>query len=110
MQMRVLTRTKVFCLYYTRWLKYLQPLHIEYSIIKTTRGGDCLNEKLQKLMTARNVTAYRVSKDTGISETTISNWKAGKTIPDTRTLYIVAKYFGVNMEYFLEAQDDCIRT
>ena len=33
--------------------------------------------KIQKLL--QNVTAYRISKATGISDTTISRWVTGKT-------------------------------
>lgn len=36
--------------------------------------------------------AYRISKDTGISDQTISNYRNGKTIPQGANLKILAKY------------------
>ena len=48
------------------------------------------------------VTDYRVSVDTGISRSTFSEWKSGRSKPKTEKLYILAKYFGVPVEYFIE--------
>lgn len=59
-------------------------------------------EKIEQLMIARGVTAYRVSKETGITQQSISDWKHGKSKPSAETLFILAKYFGVRMEYFME--------
>jgi transcriptional regulator with XRE-family HTH domain len=43
-----------------------------------------------------------VSKDTGISTATLSNWKNGAYVPKVDKLMILAKYFDVSIEYFLE--------
>ena len=47
-------------------------------------------------------TVYQVSKETGISQTAFSNWKSGRTTPSLESLKILAKYFRVPIEYFLE--------
>ena len=54
------------------------------------------------LLDKTNKTAYQVAKDTGISTATLSNWKNGNYIPKIDKLKILADYFGVNIEYFLE--------
>lgn len=59
-------------------------------------------QKLYELMTRHGETAYQVSKATGISQTAISNWKAGIAKPGTRSLAALAKHFGVSMDYFME--------
>ena len=59
-------------------------------------------EKFQVLLEKSNKTAYGVAKDTGISTSTFSNWKNGRYTPKTDKLKILADYFGVSIEYFLE--------
>lgn len=59
-------------------------------------------EAFRKLIEERKVTPYKVSKDTGISQATLSDWKIGKTKPKADKLLILAKYFGVTVDYFLE--------
>ena len=59
-------------------------------------------EKFQQLLDKTHKTAYQVSKDTGISTATLSSWKNGNYIPKVEKLKILADYFGVSIEYFLE--------
>lgn len=59
-------------------------------------------KKFAHLLEENNKTAYQVSKDTGISTATLSNWKSGNYIPKVDKLKILADYFGVSIEYFLE--------
>lgn len=59
-------------------------------------------EKFSKLLDETNKTAYQVSKDTGISTATLSSWKKGEYTPKVDKLKILADYFGVSIEYFLE--------
>lgn len=59
-------------------------------------------EKFAKLLDETNKTAYRVSKDTGVSTATLSSWKKGEYTPKVDKLKILADYFGVSIEYFLE--------
>ncbi len=48
----------------------------------------------------KGITDYRVSKETGISTATLSNWKQGNYAPKLDKLLILAKYFDVSVEYF----------
>ena len=59
-------------------------------------------ERYEKLLEKNNVTNYRVSKETGITQTTLSNWKTGKITPKTSTLKKIANYFGVSVSYFTD--------
>lgn len=59
----------------------------------------------QKYITLRDkkgVTDYRVSLDTGITKSTFSDWKNGRSKPKVDKLQKLADYFGVSIEYFLE--------
>ena len=58
--------------------------------------------KFEKLINDNGVTPYEVSKSTGISTATLSNWKAGRYVPKVDKLKKIADYFGVPLEYFLE--------
>lgn len=59
-------------------------------------------EKFVALLEKTNKTTYQVAKDTGIAENIFSYWKAGRSKPKTDKLKILADYFGVSIEYFLE--------
>ena len=58
-------------------------------------------DKFEKLLEERNLTAYRVAKDTGISTATFTEWKNGKYKPKVEKLMILADYFKVPLEYFV---------
>ena len=62
-------------------------------------------EKLQILLDKTDKTAYQVSKETGVSTATLSNWKNGNYVPKFDKLLLLAKYFGVQVEYFAEDVD-----
>lgn len=59
-------------------------------------------EKLQILLDKTDKTAYQVSKETGVSTATLSNWKNGYYVPKADKLKKIADYFGVTVDYFLE--------
>ena len=59
-------------------------------------------EKFIELLEKTNKSAYQVSKDTGIAQSVLSDWKTGRSKPKTDKLAVLAKYFGVPIEYFLE--------
>ena len=65
-------------------------------------GGGKLYKKFADLLAIHNKTAYQVSKDTGIGQNTLSNWKTGRSQPKVAKLQKLADYFGVDLEYFLK--------
>ena len=61
-----------------------------------------LYNKYEELLKKTGKTSYQVSKDTGIGQNTLSGWKSGRSNPKVDKLKILANYFGVSIEYFLE--------
>ena len=55
-------------------------------------------EKYEKLLKKTGKTSYQVSKDTGIGQNTLSNWKTGRSKPKIEKIKILADYFGVKVE------------
>ena len=76
------------------------------SVVNTIRsirkGGVKLYKKFAELLEKTNKTAYQVSKDTGIAQSVLSDWKNGRSNPKVDKLKILADYFGKPIEYFLE--------
>lgn len=60
--------------------------------------------KFAELLLKSKKTSYQVAKDTGISSATLSDWKTGKSKPKADKLKILADYFGVSVEYFLNEE------
>lgn len=48
------------------------------------------------------VTDYRVAMDTGITKSTFTDWKTGRSVPKFEKLLVLAKYFDVPVEYFAD--------
>lgn len=57
------------------------------------------------LLQEKGVSAYQVSKDTGVSQQTLSAWKNGKSKPSLSTVQKLADYFDVSVEYLLNGKD-----
>lgn len=56
-------------------------------------------EIFMQLMKSRKLSAYKVSKDTGITQATLSRWKNGRVSPSLETLQTLADYFDVSLDY-----------
>lgn len=59
-------------------------------------------EKYIKLRNEKGVTDYRVSVETGITKSTFTDWKNGRSEPKLDKLKKIAEYFGVEVGYFAE--------
>lgn len=55
------------------------------------------NEKLKRLLEERGWTEYRLSKNSGLAETTIGNIFKRNTVPSIPTLEIICKSFGITL-------------
>ncbi len=62
-------------------------------------------EIFSRLLQENGVTAYKVSKETGVSQSSLSDWKLGKITPKTETLKKIADYFGVSVDYLLTGEN-----
>ena len=54
-------------------------------------------EKFYMLLEKTHKTPYQVSKDTGIPQSVLSDWKRGRSKPKVDKLKILADYFGVSI-------------
>lgn len=55
-----------------------------------------------KLCKANNVTPYRVAADTGIGQSTFTDWKNERSSPKIAKMLKLAEYFNVPLEDFYE--------
>ena len=58
-----------------------------------------------KLLQEFNVTPYKVSKETGVSQSTLSDWKRGISTPKQDKLQKLADYFNVSLEYLMTGKE-----
>lgn len=65
-------------------------------------------EIFEQLLQKYGVTAYKVSKATGVTQTSLSNWKSGRSTPSAKTLQKIADYFGVSIEYLMTGKEDIV--
>lgn len=59
-------------------------------------------ERYVELRDKKGVTDYRVSEDTGITRSTFTDWKNGRSAPKVEKLLLLAKYFDVPIEYLIK--------
>lgn len=63
-------------------------------------------EIFAKLLEERGVTAYKVSKATGIAGSTFSDWKNGRSTPKQDKLQKIADYFGVSVDFLITGKEE----
>jgi len=64
-----------------------------------------LAQVLDELMTKNDISAYKISKDTGISDRLIGYWRKGEKLPGAENLLIIANYFGISVDYLLTGEE-----
>lgn len=57
-------------------------------------------DKYIALRNKKGVTDYRVAHDTGVTRSTFTDWKNGRSEPKIDKLKKIADYFGVAIDYF----------
>lgn len=63
-------------------------------------------EIFQELLSRDGVKPYDVSKATGISTSTLTDWKMGRSTPKQGKLQKIADYFGVSVEYLITGKEE----
>lgn len=58
-----------------------------------------------ELLQEKQITPYKLSKETGIWQSTLSDWKLGKSTPKLDKLEKIAEYLGVTVDYLLGKTD-----
>lgn len=61
-------------------------------------------EIFEQLLTENGVTAYQVSKATGVAQSSLSDWKKGKSKPKIDKMQKIADYFNVPVDYLLTGE------
>ena len=61
-------------------------------------------QKFEELIREKQITAFKVSQDTGIPASTFSDWKSGRSKPKVDKLMKLAAYFSVPVETFIEQE------
>jgi len=64
-----------------------------------------LTQILNNLMESKSISAYKMSKDTGISDRLIGYWKKSEKLPSAENLMIISNYFGVSIDYLLTGEN-----
>lgn len=62
-------------------------------------------ERLRQLLNDRGWTEYRLSKECGLSQSTIGNIYRRNTTPSMETLEIICKAFGITLSQFFAETD-----
>ena len=62
-------------------------------------------EIFERLCEQRGVTAYRVAKETGVSTSSLTNWKKGRYVLKADKMKKIADYFGVSVDYLMGNED-----
>lgn len=61
-----------------------------------------VTKNIFKLMDSKGVTAYKLSKATGISESVISRWKSGEQSPSISSLVKVTHFFDCGLSELMK--------
>lgn len=95
-----------FLSYFKNSIDFLSSQGFYLSFLKYFWEGATMYEIFRKLLNERNVTVYRVSKETGISSATFTEWKNGTYTPKQDKIQKIADYFNVSVDYLLGRTDD----
>ena len=63
----------------------------------------------EQLLAERGTTTYKVAKDTGISNSTFSDWKSGRSTPKLDKMQKIAAYFQVSLEQLMGEDFLCVK-
>ena len=57
-----------------------------------------LNENIARLRKNRGLTQVEFSKQLHVTQSAVSHWESGRSLPDTVQLFRIAEFFGVSVE------------
>lgn len=70
------------------------------------KGGQKMYEIFEQLLQKYGVSAYKVSKATGVTQSTLSDWKRGRSTPKSENMKKMADYFGVSIDYLMTGKEE----
>lgn len=53
------------------------------------------------LLEEQSISAYKVSKETGIPQSTFTDWRKGRSKPKVEKLLLIADFFNVDVRVFI---------
>ena len=59
-------------------------------------------EAYEKAIKKKGLTSFRIAKDTGVSQTTLYDWKKGRCTPKIDKLMKIAEYLEIDVAQLLE--------
>ena len=65
-----------------------------------------ISERLTKLLEYKGITAYLLSKNTGVAQSSISRILKNNSKPNRNTITLICKYFNINEVWFLTGNGD----
>ena len=65
-------------------------------------------EIFEQLLQKYGVSAYKVAKETGVTQSTLSDWKRGRSTPKSENMKKLADYFGVSIDYLMTGKEDSV--
>ncbi len=81
---------------------YPSDKHIKKeSSTSTPLSGDIFFERFEGLLKEKGLRAADVSKATGITPSTFTDWKKGRYVPKIDKILLIANYFGVSLDYLM---------
>jgi len=63
--------------------------------------GDCMKNRLKELRKSRGYTQVSLQMQTGIEQALLSKFENGDRIPPTETLFLLAEFYNVSIDYLL---------
>lgn len=60
--------------------------------------GVFLYDKFRQIIDSKGITPYKIAKETGIPQNTLSDWKLGKSKPKVDKLIKISNYLGVPLD------------
>ena len=64
-----------------------------------------VSERIKELMKEENLTQVALAEKAGIKQNTISAWLLDKKEPCIRSLWLLADYFNVSVDYLIGRKD-----
>lgn len=63
-------------------------------------------QKLNMLRKQKGITQIELAEELNYSDKAVSKWERGESVPDTFTVYKIAEYFGVTVDYFFSDESE----
>ena len=63
-------------------------------------------KNIKLIRVINDYTQLKVQMDTGISQSTLSKYESGDTIPTTDNLLILAQYYNTSLDFLMDLTDE----